>query len=202
LRISIRRSSRGTVAVETSRKTIQHLEGGIISEILTWDGNLVHEGDVLLRLDPTRSGATDRTYRQELAIALAMEARLFAQRNMLDKVQFPEEVRSQKDDSLVAVAMRDNESQFQNRRDSLLRLIDVLEKQIAQAEREVEQAIVDEKTAQDQLDSINMELPNLRALLAKGPRHLCLSGRTDHASRHDPICGFSSQSMRLQSPLL
>lgn len=158
----------GTVAVETSRKTIQHLEGGIISEILTRDGNLVHEGDVLLRLDPTRSGATDRTYREELAIALAMEARLFAQRNMLDKVQFPEEVRSQKDDSLVAGAMRDNESQFQNRRDSLLRLIDVLEKQIAQAEREVEQAIVDEKTAQDQLNSINMELPNLRALLAKG----------------------------------
>ena len=95
-----------------------------------------------------------------------MEARLFAQRNMLDMVQFPEEVRSQKNDSLVAMA-GDNESQFQNRRDSLLRLIDVLEKQIAQAEREVEQAIVDEKTAQNQLHSINMELPNLRALLQK-----------------------------------
>jgi len=66
----------GTVAVETSRKTLQHLEGGIVAEILVRDGNLVHEGDVLLRLDPTRSEATDRTYRQELSIALAMEARL------------------------------------------------------------------------------------------------------------------------------
>ena len=158
----------GAVAVETSRKTIQHLEGGIVSEILTRDGNLVHEGDVLLRLDPTRSEATDKTYREELAIALAIEARLAAQRDMLDKVQFPDEVLLQKSDPLVAAAMRDNESQFQNRRDSLLRAIDVLEKQIAQADREVEQATVDQKTAREQLESIDIELPNLRGLLARG----------------------------------
>jgi HlyD family type I secretion membrane fusion protein len=157
----------GTVAVETNRKTIQHLEGGIVSEILTRDGNLVHEGDVLLRLDPTRSEAANNTYREELAIALAMEARLIAQRDMLDKIQFPEDVLSHKDDPPVAAAMRDNESQFENRRESLLRLIDVLEEQIAQAERDIEQATVDQKTAQDQLDSIEHELPNLRVLLTK-----------------------------------
>jgi HlyD family type I secretion membrane fusion protein len=49
-----------------------------------------------------------------------------------------------------------------------LRAINVLEKQISQAEREVEQATVDQKTAQEQLDSIDIELPNLRMLLAKG----------------------------------
>jgi S-layer protein transport system membrane fusion protein len=87
---------------------------------------------------------------------------------MAEAVQFPAEVLARKDDPLVAVAMRDNEGQFQNRRESLLRLIDVLEKQIAQAEREVEQAVVDQKTAQDQLDSIDIELPNLRLLLSRG----------------------------------
>jgi len=158
----------GAVAVETSRKTLQHLEGGIVAEILTRDGNLVHEGDVLMRLDPTRNEAADRTYREELAIALAMEARLMAQRDALESVRFPQEVLSHKDDPLVAVAMRDNEGQFRNRRESLLRLVDVLEKQVAQAEREVEQGFVDQKTAQDQLDSIDIELPNLRALLARG----------------------------------
>jgi HlyD family type I secretion membrane fusion protein len=158
----------GTVEVETSRKTLQHLEGGIISEILIRDGDIVHEGDVLLRLDPTRSEATDRTFRQDLAIALAVEARLTAQREMRDKVSFPEEVLSQKDNPLVAVAMRDNESQFENRRESMLRIIDILKKQIAQADHDVEQAIVDQKTAQAQIDSINIELPKLRVLLKKG----------------------------------
>ena len=78
----------GAVAVETSRKTLEHLEGGIVAEILTRDGNLVHEGDVLMRLDPTRNEAADRTYREELAIALAMEARLMAQRDAVESVQF------------------------------------------------------------------------------------------------------------------
>ena len=68
----------GMVEVETSRKTIQHLEGGIVSELLVRDGDLVHEGDTLLRLDPTKGEATERTYRGDLALALAMEARLAA----------------------------------------------------------------------------------------------------------------------------
>lgn len=158
----------GTVAVETNRKTIQHLEGGIVREILVRDGDTVHEGDVLVRLDPTRSAATDATYRQQLAVALAVEARLLAQRDMRDKVTFPNEVTSLKDNPQIAAAIRDNLSQFQNRREALMRGIDVFEKQIAQTKDEVAQAEVDQKTAQDQLDSINIELPNLKTLLDKG----------------------------------
>ena len=158
----------GTVAVESNRKTLQHLEGGIVREILVRDGNTVREGDVLVRLDPTRSAATDATYRQQLAVALAVEARLLAQRDMRDKVTFPNEVTALKDNPQIAMAIRDNLGQFENRREALLRGIEVFEKQIAQATNEVAQAGVDQKTAQDQLDSINIELPNLRGLLDKG----------------------------------
>jgi len=160
--------AQGSVAVESNRKTIQHLEGGIVRELLVRDGDTVHEGDVLVRLDPTRSEATDKTFRQQLAIALAVEARLIAQRDMLDKVTFPNDVMLFKDDPAIAIAMRDNQSQFENRREALMRQIEVFEKQIAQAKNESEQAAVDQKTAQDQLDSINVELPNLRTLLDKG----------------------------------
>jgi HlyD family type I secretion membrane fusion protein len=156
------------VALESNRKTIQHLEGGIISEILVRDGSFVREGEVLVRLDPTRSEAAGKTYREELAIALAMEARLLAQREMLQEIKFPDEVLSQMDNPVVYGAMRDNVGQFENRRASLARGIDVLEKQIAQAENEVEQAVVDGRTARTQLQSIDVELPNLKMLLAKG----------------------------------
>jgi S-layer protein transport system membrane fusion protein len=158
----------GTVAAESNRKTVQHLEGGIVSEILARDGSLVREGDVLMRLDRTRPGATDKTYREELAIAIAMEARYVAQRDFREAVQFPSEVLSEKDDQLVAIAMRDNENQFYNRRESLLRSLEVLEKQIAQSERDIEQAEVDQKTAEEQLASIDGELPGLRSLLVRG----------------------------------
>jgi HlyD family type I secretion membrane fusion protein len=158
----------GTISVESYRKTIQHLEGGIVREILVRDGDTVQEGDVLVRLDPTRSEATDKTYRQQLALALALEARLIAQRDMRDQVTFPADVLVLKDDPLIAVSIRDNQRQFETRREGLVRAIDVLEKQIGQVQKEIEQATVDQKSAQGQLESIEQELPNLKALLEKG----------------------------------
>ena len=158
----------GTIAVESNRKTIQHLEGGIVREILVRDGDVVQQGDTLIRLDPTRNEANDKGFRQQVAIASAAQARLTAQRDLADTINFPPEVTAFRDDSLIAHAIQDNQSQFDNRRQSLLRGTEVLEKQIAQAKSEIEQAEVDRATAQSQIESIDIELPNLRSLLEKG----------------------------------
>src|SRR5260370_37825534 len=45
----------GVVEAESSRKTIQHLEGGIIDDILVADGDVVRAGQVLVRLDATKA---------------------------------------------------------------------------------------------------------------------------------------------------
>ena len=44
----------GVVSVETKRKTVQHLEGGIVGAILVRDGASVAAGQVLIRLDETQ----------------------------------------------------------------------------------------------------------------------------------------------------
>lgn len=158
----------GTVAVESYRKTVQHLEGGIVRELLVRDGDVVHAGDTLIRLDPTQREATERGYRQQLAIASALEARLKAQRDMQDSVSFPEDVLTLRDDPQIASAIRDNQGQFDTRLQGLRKAIDVYEKQIAQTGDDIRQAGVDEKSAQEQIASIGIELPNLRGLLEKG----------------------------------
>jgi S-layer protein transport system membrane fusion protein len=158
----------GVVAIESNRKTIQHLEGGIVREILVRDGDVVQRGDVLVRLDPTRNAAADVGFRQQLAIASALQARLIAQREMADTINFPLEVTAFGDDPLIVNAIHDNQSQFDNRRQSLLRGKEVFEQQIAQTKDEIRQAILDEKTARQQIDSIGLELPNLKMLLEKG----------------------------------
>ena len=158
----------GAIAIESNRKTIQHLEGGIVREILVRDGDTVRQGDTLVRLDPTRNEATDKGYRQQLAIASALQARLTAQRDMADTIDFPADVTAFKDDPYIDNALRDNQSQFDNRRQSLLRGVQVLEKQIAQAKSEIAQASVDQETAQKQIESIDLELPNLKSLLERG----------------------------------
>lgn len=46
--------AQGQVSLETNRKTVQHLEGGIISELHVREGQNVEAGDVLLILDQTQ----------------------------------------------------------------------------------------------------------------------------------------------------
>lgn len=57
----------GQVAIETRRKTVQHLQGGIVREVLVREGQLVQEGDLLLRLDPLTAQASFESARQDLA---------------------------------------------------------------------------------------------------------------------------------------
>ena len=56
----------GTVVPESSRKTIQHLEGGIIAEILVQDGDEVKAGQTLIRLDDTKARTTLRVLAAQL----------------------------------------------------------------------------------------------------------------------------------------
>lgn len=155
------------IAAESGTKTIQHLEGGIVREIRVRNGEVVKKGAVLVRLDRTQRFAQSTAYVQQLAIARALEARLIAQRDMLDKVEFPPEVLALKDDPLVAFSMSDNLRQFENRRNGFRVSVDVLQKQVNQVLQDIEQSKVDEKTAQERLASINKELPVWQELLKK-----------------------------------
>jgi len=47
----------GSVNLDTSRKTVQHLEGGIIAGIHVREGDVVGQGDVLISLDETQARA-------------------------------------------------------------------------------------------------------------------------------------------------
>ena len=44
-------SAPATVSIETRRKTIQHLNGGVIKQVLVKEGQQVKAGDVLIELD-------------------------------------------------------------------------------------------------------------------------------------------------------
>jgi HlyD family secretion protein len=66
--------AQGQVAVETNNKPVQHLEGGIIREILVRDAQQVQEGDVLFRLQPTNAQANLDLLRKQIDAGLAQEA--------------------------------------------------------------------------------------------------------------------------------
>jgi len=55
----------GEVRVESHRKTVQHMEGGIIRQILVREGETVRQGQLLVRLDDTQIVAKQAALRSQ-----------------------------------------------------------------------------------------------------------------------------------------
>lgn len=82
----------GKVIPTSREQVIQSLEGGIISELLVREGDIVDAGQVLAQLDLTKTAATVGESTARYRAALASIARLEAEVNQT-KIQFPEELK-------------------------------------------------------------------------------------------------------------
>jgi len=80
----------GVVSPEGSRKTIQHLEGGIITEILVDEGDSVKAGDPLVVLQGTQARAGFQELQHKKYLFAAKLARLLAEQAGKSEVKFPE----------------------------------------------------------------------------------------------------------------
>ena len=76
----------GQITVESNRKTIQHLEGGVVREILVREGDAVEAGQLLMRLDDTVSRTNVQLLNDQLAENIARNARLIAERDGMDEI--------------------------------------------------------------------------------------------------------------------
>ncbi len=169
----------GRVMSESNRKEIQHLEGGIIKEILVKDGDIVKAGQVLVRLDATNAKAkSDQVLGQYLA-AKATEARLIAERDGRASITFPDEyVKQESLNPKVKDALETQRHLFTTRRDALQGQIGVLNEKIGQSGEEVnglKQQIAADNT---QISLLDQEITTVKGLLATGnalkPRLLAL----------------------------
>lgn len=156
----------GVVTVQTYRKTIQHLEGGIVRDLLVRDGDIVRTGDPLIVLDETQVRAEFEMTKSQLIASQAMEARLLAERDDLPGVDFSGMIEL---DSPRAREARDGETQvFNARRGSRLGEIAVLEKRIGQLHEQINglKAMIGTKGSLDK--SYRKEIRELNELLAEG----------------------------------
>src|SRR3954453_4850671 len=92
------------VAPDGFRKTIQHLEGGIVSQLRVREGSTVGAGDVLVVLDDVRTRAEYNTARARLAATLAKSARLAAEQAGATTAVFPAELLAQAEEDPSARA--------------------------------------------------------------------------------------------------
>ena len=158
----------GVITVESYRKTVQHLEGGIVRTIAVRDGDRVSRDQVLATLDDTQSRAQLEVLRGQLYIAAAREARLTAQRDGASQVRFPAELLAHKDDSRVAEAIRMQQQIFTVRHSAYLGEIALYQRQVEQLKAKAQGLRAQRQSRERLVESYRNELEDFNSLLAEG----------------------------------
>ena len=158
----------GMVKVDSSRKQIQHLEGGIVKDILVRDGDHVTQGDILVRLDETRAAASVAILRDGHAEAVAQEARLLAERDNLENIVFPEALMARSGDPKVRGVLNSQKILWEARRSALEGEVQILEKQVAQLREDIVGYQGQIAAKSKQLAFVRDELGSVRELQKKG----------------------------------
>ena len=129
----------GTIVLDFNRKTIQHLEGGIIDQILVKEGQMVNEGDVLLYLHDIKAKTEQQILKERLWTMQLQKERLKAEKenkssmNLTDFFAETGELSPSDNDKLKEIATNQLRL-FKAKKDKRSGEIKVLEKKLKSAE--------------------------------------------------------------------
>jgi membrane fusion protein, epimerase transport system len=158
----------GVITVEHYRKTVQHLEGGIIRTLAVHDGDSVQQDQVIATIDDTQPRAQLEVLRGQLYIRIAQEARLAAQRDGLPAVQYPQELLAHRQDPRIQEAMQLQDQTLRVRRAANDGESAVYRRQIEQLRAKV-RGLLAQKLSRDRLvESYRGDLNDFKTLLNEG----------------------------------
>jgi HlyD family type I secretion membrane fusion protein len=157
----------GIIAVEGTRRTLQHLEGGVVRAILVRDGDRVREGQVVVRLDDVQAGASREALRAQQASLTAHAARLAAEATGTGALNFPAALQHW-DSARAREAMAGQIALFSARRAALDSQLAVIATREGQARASIEAAQGQLRAAERQRDLIVQEEAMRRGLVSQG----------------------------------
>ncbi|ATE62230.1 HlyD family type I secretion periplasmic adaptor subunit [Thauera sinica] len=158
----------GMVAIDTKRKAVQHLSGGIVTEVFVKEGQFVRGGDPLLRIDSAVALANYESIRQHYLTLRAMEGRLMAEQAGRAEIVFHPDLQQAAADPVIRQTTDNQQSLFVARRSALQAEIDAIREGIRGEEaaiRGYEGMLAARRT---QLELLQDELEGLRELVQEG----------------------------------
>jgi len=153
----------GTIVPSSRIQVIQNLEGGILSEILVHEGDIVEAGSVLVRIVNTVATASLQDARSQYLTLQATEARLVAELEEHDEIEFPPAVIEE-----APIVVADQQRLFSARRRQLEAQINVLESQASQRKQEVAEMNSRRQQLEQSLRLARDELAIMAPLVQKG----------------------------------
>ena len=150
----------GVVSVESSRKVVQHLEGGIVTAIYGREGEIVEAGAVVLELDATQAQGNVAYLASRLHMLQAQEARLDAESTNAGAISFPEDL-AQSGDPSVRRVLTLQQTLFDDRKASRDGQIAIFTSRIDQLHEAINGLEVQRTAVSKQLTSLTEEIDRL-----------------------------------------
>lgn len=158
----------GTVSVLGKPKTIQHLDGGLVAEILVENGEVVNAGDVLVRLDDAMLKANIDIYKNRFREAVALRDRLSAEQRGLSVIEWDDEIFDANGISPSA-EVRDGQNRiFRARRATMTGQVSQLNERILQLENQIEGLDALSSSKLSQISILNKEFEAISSLAEDG----------------------------------
>lgn len=157
----------GLVKVEGNRKSIQHLEGGIVKELRVKEGDLVKVGDVVVVLDDSQARAEFEILSEQSAVLRATELRLLTELADGSAMAPPADLATSRDGSSVARIWAGQVRQFESRRAARDGQRKVIGEKINQLESQIEGGEAQVRAYGAQIGSVRSEAESVAPLVEK-----------------------------------
>ena len=191
--------TQGMVTLDTKRKTVQHLSGGLVKEVLVQEGQQVKEGQPLLRLDGAVAKANFEAVRQRYLGYRAMQSRLFAEQAGRDVIDFHPDVKAALNDPLIKQQVSTQQQLIQARRAALAADLQGIEESMQGLREQLgsyQNILVQRRS---QLSLLTEELTNTRGMVKEGyaPRNRQLELERMVAESNASIADLTGNSLRI-----
>ena len=158
----------GVVSPDGRRRTVQHLEGGIIRQILVTAGAHVEAGDPLIVLEETQALAAHERILSQQRTYGAMEARLEAEQRLDEELVFPDWLASQNSNPAATEIIETQRTLFSARRRAQETRASILQQRVAQLDEEITGMEAQSVSQRRQLELIASELEDVQQLYDQG----------------------------------
>ena len=159
----------GQIEVEQNRQVVQHLDGGIVAEILIEDGTMVERDDLLLRLDPSLLRTRLSIIESQLFEVTARRARLEAEQDGVHQITFGTLLEEAAVRNIEVAGLMDGQTRLLDARlTTMSQEIEQLRERQAQIENQISGLDAQEAALDRQLELISRELADQQSLLERG----------------------------------
>jgi protease secretion system membrane fusion protein len=190
----------GTVTVDTNRKAVQHRTGGIIDQIYIKEGDHVKAGQVLVRMNDVQINAQTEITRTQLITARAVKARLLAERDGNNTIEYPADLLAMQHDPRIQNTILTQNQLFRSRQLAMAHELAAIDENIAGLTMQLQGLEASQISKKQQIEFLREQLVNLRELSTDGfvPRNRVLDLERTNVQLAGEISAETGNIGRLQ----